>query len=715
VTASHRPLRASQLLGLPLLLAATLVAPAASAAPNDSADPALALPPVSVSAEKEPGPMQTLPVSVTALTTEALRDAGIREVRDAAVFAPNVLMNEFTARKLSNPYFRGIGSSPNNPGVTTYFDGVPQLNANSSTLELLDVDQIEFVRGAAGGLFGRNTVGGLINVISRAPGTSWRSGVEVSAGDYRAREALARFSGPLDGERLGLGFAGGHASRDGYTKNSFTGHDLDAREAWFGKFQVRWQPSAEFSARLLLSGERDRDGDYALGDLAALRRNPRSVSRDFEGYTHRDVTAPTLQLEYHGPRLQVSSVTGGVWWRTSDATDLDYTAAPLMTRQNDEKARQLTQEFRLASPAGQSLALTGDCTLRWQAGLFLFDQDYDQRAWNNLSPFVAQTPFALRDQADANLRDTGAGVFGQGVFNLGRDWNLTLGLRFDREHKDADLRTYLIPAVAPGSAVKASRSFSAWSPRFAISRKLATDIMAYATAASGFKAGGFNAIAPAGNQAYGMERSWTYELGLKSECLHRTLRTNLAFYYLDWNQLQLNVPVLASPGRFYIDNAGTARSQGVELELNYRPALGWEVFGSVGSVDATFARGTRSGGRDVGGNRLPYAPEFTAHGGVQYSRHLQPHTRLFARAQFTVCGRFAYDASNAANQETYGVPDFRFGAQARNWFAEVGIKNFTNTKYVPVALPFSPAFAPSGYVGESGAPAAFTVRAGLTF
>jgi iron complex outermembrane receptor protein len=698
-----------------IALAVVLLAAPLPAVAQILGDAALALPPVTITAQKEPAPMQSVPVSVTAVTAEVIRDGGLRQVRDAAVGAPSVLIHEFTARKLSNPYFRGIGSSPNNPGVTTYFDGVPQLNANSSSLTLLDVDQIEFVRGAASGLFGRNTVGGLINVTSRAPGAQWTGAVETAAGSHQAREALVRFSGPLDGERLGVGFAGGYASRDGFTKNTITGHDLDSREASFGKLQFRWQPAAEFSARLIVHGERDRDGDYALGDLAALRRTPRRVSRDFEGYTHRDVTAPTLQLDYRGRALQVSSVTGGVWWKTADATDLDYTAAPLITRRNDEKCRQLTQEIRFASPAGQSLTLTADCRLRWQAGLFCFDQDYDQSVWSNLSPYVAQTPFPLRDQTDAALNDQGQGLFGQGVFTIGREWDLTLGLRYDREEKDADLRAFVVPAVAPGSAVKTSRSFASWSPRFAVSRHVAPDVMLYASAARGFKAGGFNAIAPRGSEAYGLERSWTYEVGLKSECLARTLRTNLAFFYVDWNQLQLNLPVAFSPGRFYIANAGAARSQGLEVEFNCRPAAGWDVFVSGGCVDAKFAGGTRSAGLDVGGRKLPYAPEFTAYSGVQYSWRPRSDLRLFVRPQVNVSGRFAYDASNAASQGAYTVADFRFGAEARRWFAEVSVSNLTGTKYVPIALPFSTAFAPSGYVGESGAPATFAVRAGLRF
>ena len=102
-------------------------------------------------------------------------------VSDAAIYAPNVYFADFTARKLSNPRFRGIGSSPANPGVATYIDGVPQLNTNSSSIELIDVAQIEFVRGPQSALFGRNALGGLINITSVKPSLTDWSGEVVGA------------------------------------------------------------------------------------------------------------------------------------------------------------------------------------------------------------------------------------------------------------------------------------------------------------------------------------------------------------------------------------------------------------------------------------------------------------------------------------------------------------------------------------------------------
>ena len=127
------------------------------------------MPPVTVTAQKEPADVQKLPVSVTAVGADTIVNAGVSVVSDAAIYAPNANFTEFTARKLSNATFRGIGSSPSNPGITTLIDGVPQLNTNSSNVTLLEVEQIEFVRGPQSALYGRNTLGGIVNISTRRP------------------------------------------------------------------------------------------------------------------------------------------------------------------------------------------------------------------------------------------------------------------------------------------------------------------------------------------------------------------------------------------------------------------------------------------------------------------------------------------------------------------------------------------------------------------
>lgn len=694
----------------------------ASAEPSAN-EPVTRLPEVTVIAEKVPDTVQAVPLSITAVTQQTLADDDVRTVKDAAIFAPNVFMNEFTARKLSNPYFRGIGSSPNNPGVTTYIDGVPQLNANSSSIELLDVDQVEFVRGSQGTLYGRDTVGGLINVTSRQPSlTAWHTAAEGSLGNYNLRDARVTTGGPLVPNELGLGLAGGLVDRDGYTTNDFTGHRLDNREDYFGKGQLLWKPSADWEVRLSLSGEHDHDGDYALGDLAAIRANPHQVSHDFEGYTHRDIVAPTLRLDHKGKLVDFTMITGLVHWQTEDLTDLDYTSDPALysTRLNSEQETQFTEELRFASAKDAPLVLGDNLKLKWQTGLFVFSQDYRQDAFNDLSSLfaVGMPGFRMNQQQNADLQDLGVGLNGQTTLTAWNKLDFTLGVRVDWERKEADLQSaatvFLPPAFGGGvfpSALAAHKNYSEVSPHFGLDYHLTHDASAYASVTRGYKAGGFNSSAPPGGDEYGTEHTWDYELGVKTSWFDNRLLANLALFYIDWQDIQVNRPVPLSP-QFYIANDGQAASKGVELELTARPLASLDLFGGFGLTDARFGSGSFDGGVDVSDNRLQYAPEFTANAGLQYSYALCQAATAYARAEVVGYGNYEYNSQNTASQGAYALANFRLGVRGSRWFAEGWIKNAFDRNYIPIAFAYNSA---SGMIGENGAPMTCGIRAGVNF
>ena len=731
--ASHSTFQPASLFASSLTALLALACHAAAADATATADPAnpagiTRLPEVIVTAEKEPASVQSVPAAVTTVTATTIRDADIRVVKQAAVYAPNVLISEFTAQKLSNPYFRGVGSSPTNPGVTTYIDGVPQLNANSSNIQLVDVDQVEFVRDPQGALYGRNTLGGLINIASRAPSIKeWTGGLETSYGSYNFCDIRASVSGPVIDDKVGLSLAGGYTSRSGYTKNAYTGKRLDGREDSFGKFQLQLKATENYNARLIFLAERDHDGDYALGDLNEVRLNPRSVSHNYTGYTHRDIYAPTLLQTLTLDTMEISSITGAVWWRTTDSTDLDYTSAPLATRANQEKQYQLTQELRFASRKDAPLELCENLKLAWQAGVFAFYQHYTQNAANDVNTDYSlgmySIPIQVHDQTDAILKNWGTGIYGQTKLTAWERFDFLAGLRYDYENADADLNplttttSTAMPTLSltSGSSSDLTRNYYAVSPKFGLAWHATPDKMLYATVTRGFKAGGFNSIAPAGSESYGEEKSWCYEVGAKTEWLEGRLRANAALFYIDWTDMQLNEPVLTVPGRYYIGNIGSANSKGVELELNYRPVKGCDFFGSAGYTDARFGSNSSSEGNDVSGHRLPYTPEYTACLGTQLSCDVGANWTLYTRLQVKFYGRFQYDASNQASQGGYRLADVRVGVRQRNWFAECWIENALNSHYVPIAFEYSKTYASSGYIGENGAPMTVGIRAGVNF
>jgi iron complex outermembrane receptor protein len=676
------------------------------------------LPPITVTAQKEPEDPQILPVSVTAVSSETLMLNGLSAISQAGWYAPNTFFNEFSARKLSNPRFRGVGASPTNPGITSYIDGVPQLNANSSSIELLDVEQIEFVRGPQSALFGRNALGGIINITSSRPSLkTWTGSLIGPFGNFNSGDLRGAASGPLVTDRLAVGMAFGYSRRNGFTTNDVTGHDLDSRSAAFGKGQILWKPTPRWDVRAMFTGERARDGDYALNDLGALRTNPFHASRNVEGFTHRDILAPTVQAAYAGRTIEVSTTTGILKWKTEDLTDLDYTALPLVTRNNAEEDLQFTEEVRLASAKAAPITLSDRVTMKWQAGVSVFTQNYTQDAVNDFAPFVLSqfvpVPVSQHSPQSA-LDDRGMGFYGQGTWTFSKKLDIVLGARGDREHRKANLNTFFTPAIAPPVVINAEKDFADVSPQIAVAYRVVPRTSVYGTVTRGFKAGGFNAASPAGAEAYGEEHSWNYEAGVKTSALADRMSASVAVFHIDWRDLQVNTPNPQVPAQFFIGNAAGATSSGVEFEIHARPEPGLDLFGGTGFTHARFSSGSTSNGVDVSGKTLANAPSYTADFGIQYLRPLRGEWNLLARVEAICYGDYQYDDANTAGQSAYTLTNVRAGARAKHGFAEVWVRNAFDTHYVPVAFPY-PGLAPSGFVGENGAPRTFGVRAGVSF
>src|SRR5262249_39611158 len=157
---------------------------------------------------------------------------------------------------------------------------------------------------------------------------------------------------------------------------------------------------------------------------------------------------------------------------------------------------------------------------------------------------------------------------------------------------------------------------------------------------------GFNPASPAGSEAYGPEHSWNYEGGVKTMWLNQRLTLNGAVFFIDWNDLQVNVPNPAVPAQFYITNAGSATSKGVEFEVTARPVRNVDIFGGIGTTSAHFGTGSVSGGVNVSGNRISNAPSYTLNGGVQLSHPLYGRAALQARAEVVSYGEYQYDDAN---------------------------------------------------------------------
>jgi iron complex outermembrane receptor protein len=235
----------------------------------------------------------------------------------------------------------------------------------------------------------------------------------------------------------------------------------------------------------------------------------------------------------------------------------------------------------------------------------------------------------------------------------------------------------------------------------------------YATIGRGYKAGGFNPASPAGREAYGEELSLNIEGGIKALWADGRVSTNAAVFHLDWNDLQLNTPNPAVPAQFFIANVGGAVSRGVEFELGARAAPGVDLFTAIGYTHARFSAGSISSGVNVEGNKIPSTPDRTVSAGIQYSREVGPAT-IQGRADAVFYGAFQYNDQNSLGQGAYSLVNLRAAVGGRFLLGELLVKNAFDTRYIPLAFPY-PSFAPSGFMGEMGAPRTVTLSAGVRF
>jgi iron complex outermembrane recepter protein len=200
---------------------------------------------------------------------------------------------------------------------------------------------------------------------------------------------------------------------------------------------------------------------------------------------------------------------------------------------------------------------------------------------------------------------------------------------------------------------------------------------------------------------------------VKTSFFENRLQWNADFFYIDWKNMQLNVPIPDTQSEFFIDNVGRAHSTGVETEARVKLLKGLDIFAGFGFTDARFDEYIQTNGISAKGNRLPQAPETTWNAGAQYTLDIGHGLRTYVRGELVGLGPMAYDSTNVLEQGAYIITNFRVGVGADHWRLEGFINNAFNTHYFPVAFPFPG--TQSGYVGQEGDPMTLGVTLGFRF
>ncbi|MGK8750787.1 TonB-dependent receptor [Pseudomonas aeruginosa] len=588
--------------------------PLASSLP-DKADTALGK--VTVTARRREEDSQKVPTPITVLGGETLEAQRISRVQDLQQVLPSVNVAYIHARQ-SSVAVRGIGNNPASDGLEgsagIYLDNVYLGRPGMAVFDLLDIEQLELLRGPQGTLFGKNTTAGVLNISTRAPTFTAERTVEVSGGQDGYFQGRGTVSGPL-GETLAGRLSAYRTRDDGYIKNIHDDNYLNGGERQGARGQLLFEPNEDFSLRwiadyneedssngsMVVYGAAERFWQRAALVGASPLRDPQRRKVNINGRQHVSVHQGGSSLEANwnlagGYRL--TSISAYRYWHFTPANDEQLNVSAINDTGVEVHDRQFSQEIRLASPTGGAFD--------YVVGAYAFRQNLGNKTFTSYGPLadlylLGANLGALNDtysKANGKIETDSFALFAQGTWHLTERLDFTAGLRGTYEEKNAKVERFApLGGAAVGGVGAAVRNGQlgaydsgdlsqynfAPSALLSLSYQFSDDLLGYASLSHGEKSGGVNLAvgsapsAGADSLLVGPERANDAELGLKSTLFDRRLLLNANLFWTGIHGYQATT-LYQAPGSTQLvqvlANAGSVRSRGLEFEATALPLRG---------------------------------------------------------------------------------------------------------------------------------------------
>jgi len=720
------------------------------------ADTVMTLPPVSVTAIKS-GINPEHDEAITTIGRKEIEKLNIVNIKQASEIAPNFYMPRYGSRMTSSVYVRGLGTRIDQPVVGLNIDNVPIVNKDNFDFDLSDITRIEILRGPQNILYGRNTMGGLINIYTLSPLSF--EGVKLSA-EYGTQNSF-KVSGAvykrLAGS-LGMSLSLYTTGTDGFYRNEYNGSRVGKERQYSARWKTQWRPAAGFTLENTASVSHSEQNGYPYESVAAKR-----IAYNDTCFYRRLTVTDGLTMQGRIGNVALSGIGSFQYINDNMTLDQDF----------------LPQDYFTLTQRRHEWALTGDVVARsnagkhykWLLGVFgfgrrtnmgapvtFFDYGLSHLIEGNANSMNPTYPIRWDDRSlllgsDFVMPGYGVSVYHESELTAG-PFTFTLGLRWDREHtsityhshssstytifdaSDPDNVTVFrprVPVIIDDSG-KLSKSFSQLLPKFSVSYALpATYGNIFASMTKGYKAGGYNTqmfsdvlqqriMGQLGLSqrydvddiiSYAPEKTWNYELGAHLFMLDHRLQLDLAAFWIECRDQQLTMfPEGSVTGRI-MANAGKSRSRGAEVSVQATLPLGFSARASYGFTDARFTRFS-NGKTDFSGCRVPYAPVNTLFLGASYEKEFRHGfvDRLTASVNTRGVGKIYWDEANTVSQPFYMTLDASVRADKGNFSAEIWANNITGTKYATFYfVSIGNAFLQRGNSFSCGA----TVRYSLSF
>ncbi len=665
---------------------------------------------VKVTARRYEETLQDVPIAVTALTARALADNNVQNLSDLQGLVPNLQIGptQGTSSTLT-VYLRGIGQNNPlwgfDPEVGLYFDGVYIARPQGALLDVFDADRIEVLRGPQGTLYGKNTVGGAINYISKPLPTQQTGSVTTTLGMHATRDIKVDYGNASKDGVWRFRVAAASLHHGGYGHNLYLGGPTGNQDVNAARVTLGYFPSARFDAQLALDGEFDRSVPPGGAQLAVIPFDPAQTQGLPNRYDTRSGQPPVNTTDSGGGALTLHWLLGEDWtlksisaYRSSNANmNIDVDTLPVSIADNNlvYHSHQFSQELQALYDNGSDL--------HGVVGVYWFDgyaEGINKYALLALPPYQ-QLGYSLYVGSGGSVDTRSLAAYADTTWLFAPRWSLEAGARYTHESKTAIIQndTYPNANFATPNGVQADfegkTSANNLSPKLTLGWKADDAVNLYATASTGFHSGGYNIQAnctaiPASCRPIKNETLLNYELGAKMSFFDGRLMLNSALFHALYHDIQLSVytSYVQPNGQrgFFGDftNAGKATIDGIENEFAWRMGDRWTLSGNLSYLHPRYTQYLSGGVNIASTSKFTFAPRWN--GGLTLWKHfpLRDGGDIAARLNVAYQTRAYFDQNESPvlAQGAYGLVNagviWRTGGP---WTWSLEGSNLTNKRY----------------------------------
>lgn len=653
-----------------------------------------------VTARKRSESASSVPESLVVLNSDLIASKGITQAGDLGKTLPNVRFQQDLSVTSSFISIRGITATRNtDPAVALVIDGVQASSASQIRQQLFDIEQIEVLKGPQGALYGRNALGGAINVVTKKPTNTLEGRAEFGFGNAKSVEASASLSGPLIENRLFFRVSGYFHDDNGSIENTALHTNVDFKTNKTGRARLLWDDGGLLTADMKLNHDEFKGGGYYFVITRAKGApypvgNPKSNSNSFNfsptsvpismNYSTIDDASLNINYKLGFAKLTLISAASHTKERygipgegigSGAPGDLDFTPTEILGNSQTYNVKTWSQEARLTSDTASSF--------RWQLVGYYLNVNRDDTlpvyVTNGVSPLQNIPPFFPNG---TKRKIKAYAVSAQIDYDLLDGLTATAALRYDHER-----RTQLNQDDPNPATNRDAATFDLPTPKFSIAYKPARGQLVYATAARGFRSGGFNAPRTRFSPVFKQEEVWSYELGYKGRLFDNALTVAAAAFDEDIKNKQEFVFDVGNASQT-IYNIPKSSIQGVELELTYRITPQFSLNAAGGLMKSkikSFNDGplfpTPFTNASVIGNRLPTFSHWSSSFGFDYNTLIGGGKKLKVHADYALRGKNYWDTSNRDVEKNIGLLGANITLDDKYWGLTLWGSNLTNTKY----------------------------------